>query len=373
MRPVPMVLALTVLLSAAALPARAQERTALSPAAESAIKNLSAPEFATREKAVKDLQLAIAGQLKTLASVDDAEAQQRMVVVLEFQDNLTRWAIDMLRLPEKQGAAMLAWGLKPEILPHIANVYAPAPEKRADGIKAIGQLKDDQASWFLVRLIADDRRDVSRAAIDAVRDRPPTAEIVAALWQRSIDPLSRLRANTVVNARRLVATDAASAATDSELATDILVRFKTPLVSEKIKTFIAELNKDTDRFSTLGGLLVPFSDNSRNFIRLVETYKPPEATAFLVILINREVSSSQQITVAGQTVFVSNRTLPLLSLITLTGQKHGDYGLVSANIAWSAPWCAASEADETAAIAKFKTWYAEHKDAIKPAATQPAK
>jgi hypothetical protein len=60
-------------------------------------------------------------------------------------------------------------------------------------------------------------------------------------------------------------------------------------------------------------------------------------------------------------MFMSNHTPPLVTLLTMTGQKPEDYKLVKANNAagWNVAYVAGSEADETAAVERFKKWYGE--------------
>jgi hypothetical protein len=369
--------------------ARAEELPVLSPAAQQAVKDLSAEGFAVREKALKTLQAAMAAQLKELASVNDEEAQQRIIALMEYQDCMTRWVIETMHLPAEQRAKVLAWGLKADVSPVIAKTYAMAAERRVEGIKELGAREDAEASWLLARLIGDERRDVYLAAMDAVWDRKPADEVIAALWQRGVagnfalyrsgNAAAGVAAAPLVIRGRAVVLDGVMMQTrggDSDAAVDTLIHINSPQVSEKLKKLAAEITKEPEKYPNIVTQLMPYNEWGRSFLRLVEAYKSPEALGFLVTLIEREVAGRQQVSVNGKTLFVSNRTLPLVTLITLTGQKPEDYSLNRSNGIWNTQWCAGSEKEETDAINAFKAWFDKNKEGAKDekgAATAPAK
>ena len=343
-----------------ALASAEDKPAALSPTAEQALKNLSSEEFGKREQGVKELETCIGQQLKALLAVQDIEAQQRVITLLEFQECLTRWASDVVKLPPDKRGKMLDWGLKPDVMQAVAQSYSSSAEKRLNGIRALAALKDDGASWMLAQLILDPRKEICSAAMDAVRDRKPTDEIVAALWQRSIE--AGILAPPVHG-------KSVPRPPEADLATDTLVQLQAPQVHERLKKLIETLQKEPEKYAPASGVFMPYNPGAVNFFRIVGAYKTPEALAFLTTLMDGQPLFGSEVPRFGVQAYVSNRTTPLLTLILAAGELPGDYGLSMVAGLWYAPFCAASEKGETEAIAKFKKWQADQK----PAATKPAK
>src|SRR5262245_15813405 len=82
-----------------------------------ALAEFSADDFKVRQNAMLHLQEAFGKQLQALISSPDPEVQSRVVSLLEFNAGLTRWVIDVMKLPAEQRKANLEFGMRDDVLP----------------------------------------------------------------------------------------------------------------------------------------------------------------------------------------------------------------------------------------------------------------
>src|SRR2546425_1107296 len=76
--------------------------TTLPQGVEEALRQLSAEDYATRERAVGDLKQALGRQLAGMLRTGDPEVESRLAELMEFQNGLCRWALELLKLPKEQ-------------------------------------------------------------------------------------------------------------------------------------------------------------------------------------------------------------------------------------------------------------------------------
>jgi hypothetical protein len=98
MRPV-FLLSTVAVLAALSIGQTAPSPPPISPAVTDALKGLSADDYAARQKAMADVQLALGQQLRAMIPPDDPEAQLRFLELLSFEQGLCAWAKDVFKLP----------------------------------------------------------------------------------------------------------------------------------------------------------------------------------------------------------------------------------------------------------------------------------
>src|ERR1035437_4091989 len=230
---------------------------ALSPAVQHAIAELSTDDFKTRQEALQKLELALGQQMKLLVASEDPEVQSRLTSLLEFNDGLARWVLDAMKLPADQRKALLDLGLRPEVLPTIANVFSPEADKRGEGVKALGKIDSPEATVILARLLDDPERPVYVAAMEAVWDRKPTDAVVDALWNRAVEsgfagirpqtvvqlPNVAFRGKPVAGGGGVVFLGGVYRGQDASLACDVLINLKAPQVNAKLGAIMESLEK----------------------------------------------------------------------------------------------------------------------------------
>ncbi len=92
-------------------------------------------------------------------------------------------------MPREKQKEMLAFGMRAEVLPQVAMLYAPETQMRLDAVKALaedGGVDDAHVSELLAKGIDDPEQVVYLAAMEGVWDRPATDAVVDALWSRAV-------------------------------------------------------------------------------------------------------------------------------------------------------------------------------------------
>lgn len=351
----------------------------LSPQLVQAIGQLTADDYQDRQAAMGKIQAALAQGIREMVLLDDPEARNRMVGIMEYNAALSRWAIDALALPREQRIALAKWAMTPQVAPLIANVYGSRPEQRAAGMKDLGTNADANASLLLAHLIRDEDRSVRLAAMEAVRERPATPAVIDALWSvasgaagpaTSMGPQLR-----VAGGGRVVFGGAALASTvnygsrmpDENTAIDVLIHLKDPGIPEKIRAYFADSAKTTPRGA--GMSLVFGNDPMRGILALAAAYQVKQAVPPLMKIVNSPVSGTSTFNFNGHPTCITNRTAALATVCQISGQKPEDYKLRKS--AELNQWCTPDAPAETQAADKLTQWYQNHRAEYEPA-TQPA-
>ena len=364
---------------------------AISPAVTAAIKGLSADDFGARENAVTDLQLALAQELRAMIPGDDPEAQSRFVDLLSFEQGLCSWAKDVLKMPREKQKDVLEFGLKPEVLPHVAHLYSALSSVRVDAVKGLRKVPDPRATDLLAKAIDDPEQAVYVAAMEGVYDRPPTAAVADALWNRAVaaqfvaargqpptgpdritflgKPIQALNNgdNTLYQRTQ-----------DNTLATDVLAHIRPPEIAGKLKTLLDETEANYNRKSPNGQenpdiwLYMPSQEAMRNATRLMAVYKSPELVPGLYrIATGPALQRSQGQLNRNQPYFWSNRTWAIALLVQISGQTPADWNLRTTS-QLQGMWSTPNEADENAAVEKLRDWWKkEHAKYGAPEDTRP--
>ncbi len=387
MRPITKILLAATLTTVTASGLRAQSpatQPTLSPEALAALHNLSSDEFATRQRALKDLELAMGQQIQALLIPDDPESQARVSSLLEFNEGLSRWILNTLALPEPQRHALLAIGLRSDMLATVAKLAAKSPDTRVEGIHEVAQLHDATASDLLAPLLDDDDREVYIAAMEAAWDLPATQSLIDSLWNRAIDAGFAAYSPTVQPARSDIKFRGKSLGAsyvdnsgfrkmqDADIACDVLVHLNSPLVIDKLVAFFRSVDEAVTTPNSRENRLWLFGPSSapmRNTYQLLTAYHPKEVLPVLFHLATGPNRQTFQGIANNIRYFSSNRTMPLVMLILFTDQKPEEYKLLPVAQPVGT-WAFPSQEAENNAITKIKSWW-DNNPTLHPAALPP--
>lgn len=385
-----MILTCVAALAAAGV-AQAQITPALSPAVCGAIKQLAAEDYAAREKAVADLQLALGEELRAMVLVSDPEAQARIGELLTFEQGLCAWAADVMKLPKDQQQAALAFGLKPEVLPHIAHLYAKETRVHLDAVKQLGKNKAPEVTDLLARALDDPEQVVYVAAMEGVYDRAPTPAVAESLWNRAVAsqfatyrpqmqpvPERITFLNKPIQALNNGDNELYLRTQDNALATDVLVHSKPPQIAAKLKTLLEEAEAAYAKKVPNGQenqdlwMYMPSQDAMKNAIRLMGAYKTAEFVPALYRIGTGPALQRSAGQMNRQAYFWSNRTWAIALIVQITNQTPADWNLRTLT-QLQGMWVTNTEADENAAIVKLKDWWDKEHDKYGAGAdTRPA-
>jgi len=355
------------------------ETPALSPAVMAAVGQLSADDYAQREKALAQLQAALGQEIRAMMDVRDPEAQARMGEVLGFEQGLCAWAKDVLKLPQEKQKAALDLGLRPDVLPHMAGLYAKETARRVEAVKALRKLPDAGVTDLLVKALDDPEQRVYVAAMEGVWDRPATEAVAESLWNRAVtaqfatmrpQPMDRLPDNVTFRGRPIQVVDNGDntlylRTQDNALATEVLAHLQAPGVAGKLKALFEEVEAAYAKKNPNGGggeqdvwMYMPSQDSMKNAARLAEVYKPREIVPVLYRIATGPALQKSSGQINRQPFYWSNRTWALALTLAITGQSTADWNLkVQANL--SGMWTVSGEADEKAAMTKLHEWWAK--------------
>lgn len=347
---------------------------ALSPAMEDALHNLKAEDFSTREAAVGQLQQAFASQLAGLLRSGDPEVQSRLQELLEFQNGLLRWSLDLLAAPRERRQALLDLGLRPDLLPLMAKLHAGQPRLRREALQTLARVEGPLITDLIAARVADLDRTVYVAAMEALWDRPPTEASVDALWQRAIaagvamyQPQVAQRAQTVTFRGQALGAESVSDNTiyrqsqDHAVACDVLVHLQAPEVVARLKQMLAEIEASYTAAGRNAWMYSGTQEPMKNFARLMRAYMPPETIPALYRIATGRLVQRSQGQINGNKYFWSNRTWAIALLYEMTDRNPEDAKLVKQAV-MSGMWTTAGEAEEEAIIRDLKTWWTAHSE-----------
>ncbi len=371
----------------------------VSPEMLEALKALSAEDFKARQEAVTKLQLAmgkhfqqmvlvqdmmiriqtnLAEQLKQMTLTQDVESSAKVASLMELNAALSRWAIDVMFMPEVKRQAMIEWGLKAENMMLVARAYSRKVEVRAEMPKELAKLKTDTANvdWMLLQLLNDDDREVSLKTVDAIWDRAITPEMVDALWSRAsayamnqVRPRQQKQRMVTVRGRTIQIYEqdqSYNRTQDAELAAELLTKAKAPVIADRLNDVFTDLaatvnNPNDSRWRSListnyGG------DSAKAMIRLIEAYKPKEAVPFMLKALNAPAQDGNDTTVDNnnEKVRYSSRIDAAALLISVSGQNKEDFNVRKYSNYGDRWMLKGSVAEENELVKKLNAWWRAH-------------
>ena len=356
----------------------------LSPAIDTALHRLSSEDFSVREKALHDLELAMGKQTEAMLAPGDAESKARIAALLEFNEGLSRWILNTLKLPEEQHRRLLAFGLQPEMLPIVAKLASSTPSIRIEGLHELARVQDPTVSDLIAALLDDNDRGVYIAAMEIAWDRPATDAIVDRLWERAVEagfsiytPQQNQQPDVLFHGQALGPTFFDNAAyrrmQDSNIACDVLIHLNSPRVNLKLKAFFETVDRALSTPNARDNRIWMFGPNSapmKNVYALLRVYRSREAMPALFRLATGPLRQPFNGQINNARYFWSNRTQPFAVLLQLTDQRSEDYKLTQLTRP-PGMWAFASQIDEDAAIKKLQTWWANNPQAYPAPETSP--
>ena len=336
------------------------------------------------------IQRGIAEQTRMLATVEDPEARLRLSQVMQFNESLSRFAMDMLELPAEQRRKMLAWGFDPQHVDAVNLAYAADSDRRVEGARALAQFKGPEADTLLAVLVDDYERDASLAAMDVMGDRPASDILVDALWRKAVEyPMMQFGQNYGLGLMEQNAISRTSGSPktlnihgrmvqiydyergtmqysrrvmDGDVACEILVGWKAPRVEEKLVALFAMLAEPrNDPNKMRWRILSPdYGYTGVNLRRMVEAYRPKAAVPYLIARLSTGAGDGYNQMINNQMYRYSARVDALALLVKVTDQNAEDYKLVNMPM-WGGRWLmAGDEKQEEAAAKKMKEWWGVH-------------
>jgi hypothetical protein len=382
--------------------AAAEGSNAITPEMLEALKQLSADSYQARQEAFAKLQQAmtkhfqqmllvqemmlkiqqnLAEQLQAMTMSPNVEAQAQVASLMEFNQALSRWAIDTLNLPPEQRDAMLKWGLSKEGYPLVAQAYARDPERRAAAALALSKLKNASATGLLGMLLDDDDRFVSLSAMDALWDKPLSTAMVDSLWNKATAQVMqqyRQRPqkvkNITVHGRTIVVYEQqydGNRMQDADVAADVLINTKNPDVKDRLNNLLQDfLTNIKDPNDYRWRMLSPNNgDGGRILSRLIEAYKPKLAFTFVIRSLNSQMQDGYVNQINNLNYFQSSRVDAMGLFLKLTDQdpetfrvrkvaNFGDRWMLQVD---AKPGDQAGAMKEEQKLAhKLLAWWAEH-------------
>jgi len=392
----------------------------LSPEFAAAFEKLASEEFPERQEAIRVLQRLLTNQVRQTIALQqvmlqvqqdlsqqmraltgrasaDAEADARVAGLMEFIQAVSRWAGDCMLLPAAQRDAMLKWGSTDEMMPMIAAMYSRSTEARVQAIREVAKNPaTEQVNWLLLQMLNDQDRAASLTAMDVLSNRPPNPEVINALWNRSMaNTLTQVRGQARPARTRMVTVagrnvqvveqdsgDGARNLPDGDVAADVLIKYDTPAVAEKLDDLFKELGRTLDgsnnsnawrSLSTYYG-----GNNNATLWRLVSAYQPKEAVRFLVKAVDQASNdggeSIMNVNGKQERFRMGSKVEFAVMLLRATGQSTEDYGIVRMPNYNPERFAVKGSMDDEAAMSKkVQEWWKTHAKeyGVTVPATQP--
>ncbi len=336
-------------------------RISLPPELDAALRDLSSDNYQARRAATKKLEWAIGDLNAQIASTDDAEALAQVAEVMRTEGEIAAWINATLAQPTEQRKRSIAWGLEPAHLPLVTRAFSQLPEERIGAVQGLGKLTDPEARALVVRLLRDQDRQVHLAAIDALWDQPPSPAIIEALWDRAVpapDPASmgpsaldtlQFHGQTL----GLTSFSHIDDGQDGEAAMQLLTRFHSPAVEQKVIELLQGLRANSARAKAQ--LQYEFTRRSQAFRAFVMNFKDKKVMTALYEL----ATTGEPDPMGGIKLRIcwDKHVAAMAMVLEMTGQNLSEYkfkqvpfyGLVVSNVD-----------EEKNAMALLKTWWGSH-------------
>ena len=175
-----------------------------------------------------------------------------MAGLIEFNEALSRWTLEVLDLSEDDAAPLLKWGLTDEHITLVARAFNRNPDVRADAVADIAKLDGPEADWMFLQLLQDRDRRVSLTAMDAAYDRrkpPPPCSIRCGNRRRRKSDQLQVRqqqgrqviVNVHGNPISVYESEFPDRNQDPGVAADVLTSYKDPGISQRIDELFTEM------------------------------------------------------------------------------------------------------------------------------------
>ena len=325
------------------------------------LKDLSSERYAVRQHATKIIQTALGMQLQAIINAGGPEQATRLIKLLNFNINLDRWTMAVIKLPQKKRMAMFNWGFEPDVLPLVGAAFARRADIRASSAQGLAKIPGSNSDWILDRLLSDRRRVVYLSTMAALWNRKPSEKMVQIVFHRSVGNMTMYSGATT---RQVVRFNGQNIyimhfvnywqqAQDGQYAAQLLQHWH----PRHLKSMLVNYTEKMARQSGTDDILQnPSMLQGRNFIKLFAQYKPLLAAPYLLNLICRPQANQINFVFNGQSVHWDNRTIPLYLLVLLSGHKPQHYHFFKSAL-YGGSWLFNTQVQEESTIrAMLKFW-----------------
>lgn len=332
---------------------------------------------------------ALVRETVVLMQQDDPEARARAAQVISFNAAMNRFLAEAMTDDDPASRdAWIRWGLAPENMKQVAEVYDSDIGTRVMAARNLARASGPQTDRLLAALIRDPDREVSLRAMDAAWDRTPNEDIIAALWEKGVllglrqmgvnsnipglssigGPNNAQYNRTIIVRGRAVPVgmdqqDTANRMADASVAVDLLLAYNHDKVRSRVDTlFVALAPPNADRMALTRAMSPNYGDPALQLRRLVEAYNPPHALPCILAALGASGGSTDGYysNMNGKNYRISSR-IDLFSIaVEMLQESHDDYGLVRLNN-WGNRWVFdGSEDEENKSVKKLLTFWKEH-------------
>ena len=325
------------------------------------LKDLNSERYAIRQRATKIIQTALGMQLQAIVNAGGPEQATRLIKLLDFNINLDRWTMAVIKLPQAKRMAMFNWGIQPAVLPLVGAAFARRAVIRASSAEGLAKISGSNSNWILDRLLGDQRRVVYLSTMAALWDRKPSAKMVQIVFHRAVGNMTMYSGATT---RQVVHFNGQpiyimhfvnywQQAQDGQYAAQLLEHWH----PDHLKSMLVNFTEKMARQSGANDILQnPSMLQGRNFIELFSQYKPLLAAPYLLNLICRPQTNQINFVFNGQSVHWDNRTIPLYLLVLLSGHKPQHYHFFKSAL-YGGSWLFNTQVQEETTIkAMLKFW-----------------
>ena len=344
------------------------------------LKDLSSERYSVRQHATKIIQTALGMQLQAIINAGGPEQATRLIKLLNFNINLDRWTMAVIKLPQDKRMAMFNWGVKPAVLPLVGAAFARRADIRASSAQGLAKIPGSNSDWILDRLLRDRRRVVYLSTMAALWSRKPSEKMVQIVFHRSVGNMTMYSGATT---RQVVRFNGQNIyimhfpnywqqAQDGQYAAQLLQHWHPRHLKSMLVNYTEKMARQSGPEDILQN---PSMLQGRNFIKLFSQYKPLLAAPYLLNLICRPQANQINFVFNGQSVHWDNRTIPLYLLVLLSGHKPQHYHFFKSAL-YGGSWLFNTQVQEETTIkAMLKFWKqrgVNPRPPIQPGAAKPA-
>ncbi len=370
------------------MPLFAEEPTGPAFSISNSVEQLSSSDYAERRKALKKVESHLAEEDVAWIKTQDAEAQEAIATALQFNQRLTPWLLEVIKLPDAQKKEQIDLLTSKELASILGGLFSVDAEQRITGVKKLATLHTPGVDLLLAHFLHDDEITVTVATMEGVWDRPPTEEVTQGLWDVGMarqltaalsPPVAPatpkvtfrgepLLAPGVAGRLNIVAISTGDKRLDAKAAREVLIHQQTPLLEKLVKKSLADFVDKLKAEDDPAGFFTSFprkyalSDSLTQLATVSQTCKFKSTLPLWVALAGVPLTNDRRLVmvmVGGPAMpYTSVRTNGLITALLLSDQNPKDYGLEE-DAGTSGVWHAGNAAEEEAAVAKLQAWWKE--------------
>ena len=340
-----------------------------------AIRRLGASRYATRQKAEADIRMLLADQLRVMITETNDERRIRLMHILEFDKNIARWTLAVMRRPLRNREELFDWGLSPQVAPLIADAFSHRPSVQVKAVSGLAALWP-RSEWIVDRMLSSRHRLVYLSMLSAIWNIKPNARLVDKLWRWSVASSNMVAAQTVhqhmVKFRnQLIAVthfvNLWQRIQDSMYAAQVLRHWNPP----QLKTLLADYARTASMPNTPAAqtLASPSMVGCRNYLSLFARARPRAAAPWLLKILHSPASGGVNFNFNNQQVHWDGHTTIVYLLILAAGGKPADYHFFHSQL-YGGSWLTSTPGAQLQAQKRIVAWW--HRHHVSSASTTPA-